>query len=69
MEAIIDSRGRTITTSAGSAARMGWKSTGIAGRRDRARAVGLPRKGVIVSIYGIGFNSWSVIQVLGALLG
>jgi hypothetical protein len=44
VEASIHSRGRAITATAGNVARIDSKSTGIAGRRDRVRAVGLPRK-------------------------
>ena len=50
LEAIIDSRGRAITTSASNVARMGWKSSGIPGAMIAACAVDLPRKGVIVSL-------------------
>jgi hypothetical protein len=50
LEAIIDSRGRAITTSARSMARIDWKPPASLAIAIAARAVGLPRKRVIVSM-------------------
>jgi hypothetical protein len=49
VEAIVDSRGRAIATSASNVARIGWNPPALLAVATAARTVGLPRKGVIVS--------------------